>query len=718
MKRLLAILLCGILLFGAIPISVSAKTMDTELEEAIKVVKSRVDIPSSYSSFDYYFNTPSSYYDSYIMLRWVNPKDNSYIQVSCDKDNHILSFYTYDFSEKTGTKQQYLKGELKTTADDFVKKLAPDIFSKLKYLNTNVSYDGSYQYDYQRIENGILFPDNYVSVTVNSSTGTVRQMYVCWLYQAKVPAAKTTLTLEDAVKKAKSNLKMNLSYKTDYAHYYSNNASQKAFLVYEPDKYYVAVDANSGKVYNTNTNSDINYSSRNEMYDKGTGDSGAKENEKLTEQEIKEIESLKNIISKEDAQKLIKQNKYLLVDKNINQTKSFLNKSTDSAGKVTYVWDIEMMDTRKINKKDVDTYRAYAYARINAKTGKILYYHSSVKDNYNEKEGKWNSVNVKFKKEACKKILEDFLKKEMPGRFKNSKLSEQNNGYIAYYNKDKKPVYGGYDFSYTRVNENVEFKNNNVYGSVDGVTGKIYNVNSYWNDSITFESPKGAMTSSKAIDYYLKIEDGFHLVYEVNQLKPNNTDVKASNYEIRLVYRTDINPSYISPFSGEQLNYDGTVYKKTKPYVYLDIDNSQQYRAVLLLADMNVGFEGDYFYPNKEILKSELKTLMDRLGYGYYMDSNSYASQSPITREEIAYYFIQCLSLEKVASLQGIYSTGYSDQGSIDNKYIGAVALAKALGIVEGDSSNNFNPKRNVTRLEAANMLVNYMKARNQGIYM
>ena len=36
------------------------------------------------------------------------------------------------------------------------------------------------------------------------------------------------------------------------------------------------------------------------------------------------------------------------------------------------------------------------------------------------------------------------------------------------------------------VNEGIEYPYNYLYGSVDGVTGKIYSFGSYWNENVEF----------------------------------------------------------------------------------------------------------------------------------------------------------------------------------------------------------------------------------------
>jgi hypothetical protein len=295
------------------------------------------------------------------------------------------------------------------------------------------------------------------------------------------------------------------------------------------------------------------------------------------------------------------------------------------------------------------------------------------------------------------------------------------NDYIAYYKKEV-PVYGGFNYQYNRVNAGVEFPGNSIYGSVDGVTGKIYSVGFNWDKDVTFESPVGAMSAEAAMDKYLS-NKGFDLKYEINVInKFDSTKTKEQyedykvEYEIRLVFRPDVNPSYISPFTGEQLNYDGEVYKETKPYTYKDITDTTQNRNILLLSDMNVGFEGENFLPDKAITVGEINSLLEKIGYGYYTTEVASDVNKTVTREEIAQTFIIRLGLEKVSKIEGIYKTGFADENAIDAKYLGSVALAKGLGLMKADASNNFKPKSNITRFDAVQLILDFIQAQKNNM--
>lgn len=542
------------------------------------------------------------------------------------------------------------------------------------------------------------------------------------------------ITKEEAIKLLNENMKMKLVYRSNYYPIYNKNVTSsenKAFLVYEPTLSYISIDAKTGEVYLTKTQ----WTDTSTYAGASKADSASNEasistgTQTLTDEETAKIEELKNLITKSKAIDIVTSNKYLYLDKNLKSYTASLSKNDDASGKSTYVWNVNLSDPREINyKKDTDNYRAYTYATVDAQTGKILSFYSSMKSYYNDATKTWDKVKVVYDKEVSKAILEKFLKTQVKDRFDNSILSTQNEDYVVYYNKDESPVYGGYSYRYNRVNEGVEYPDNNINGSVDGVTGKIYSFSTYWNDNIIFESTKGAITADQAMDYYLG-KDSFGLKYEINvinkydssnSLTQNYKDYATTNsvdYEIRLVYRPDVNPAYISPFTGEQLNYNGEIVTATLPFAYKDITNTAVNRNILLLADMNIGFAGENFLPDKTVTIGELNKLLQDIGYGYNdtSDNDPYANNL-LTKEKLAKIFIDKLGLEKVSKLSGIYATGYADENNIGDDYVGAVALAKGLGLMTADTDNNFNPGNNITRAEVVNFMFNFISKSQDGV--
>ncbi len=697
------------------------------LEKAIREVKAKINVPSTYTDFDYYFNDRDTYSNASWSLSWSNPKDHSYLQVNCDADYHITSFYQNNNSKENAGVAKYLRSELKSKAEAFIKTIAPETSGKLEYLDSNYDgiYGGNYVYNYQRVNNNVDFPDNRVTVYLSSVTGEPTSASVNWLYGASVPAAAAKLTKEEAAQLIKENMKMKLVYRSNYLRTFKQDGTNevKAFLVYEPSEDYISVDANTRKLYLTKsewlTQNNIAVTKESATMAAFDGAAGSTA-QALTDAEIKQISELKNIISKSKAISIITENDSLYLEDSLTSITASLSKQSGTKGENSYVWNISLSDPAPATGKGDSNYRAYAYATVDAVSGQILSFYSSMKGYYNDATQTWQKVTVKYDKKKSQAILEKFLSQQASVRFKNSVLSTANEDYVIGYQKDNTPIYGGYSYQYNRTNENIEYPYNYLYGSVDGVTGKIYSYGANWDDSVVFESAKGVITPAQAMDYYLGNED-YGLKYEIYSTNKDSSGKQGSDaleYLIRLVYRPDLTPAYISPFTGGQLDYNGKPYTGAQTYTYSDITDSDQNRNVLLLADMNIGFEGGKFNPDQTITVAEINKLFSDMGYGSEkLIEDSGESKQLITKEELADLFIVKLGLEKMSKLQGIYKTGYLDDSSITSKYYGSVALAKGYGLMDAEADGKFNPKANLTRIQAVDFLMNFINVQKQGIF-
>lgn len=694
---------------SGVAVAASESTASSEdLEKMITTIKAKITIPSDLSNFSYnYYSGNSSDTDYNWNLNWSSKDGYKNISVNCDSKGRISSYYYYT---NGNYKPVYLQEELKEKADAFIKSIAPDIFTKLQYTGTSSSafYNGTYTYQYQRVENGIPMPDNNVSVSVNYQTGEVRSYNANWLYDITIPSSSVKITKEDAAAKVGKDIKMTLSYKSAYTIYSDSKNSAKAFLAYVPDKSYIAVDAVTGKVYNTQSSWAATKGMENAYAtaDKASIAGG------LTPEEVAEVDSIKGLITKNDAVKAVKGNTKLLFDKNMSSNAANLYKNSGSNG-ASYVWSISFSDPREIKENSEDTYRAYAYATVDAKTGKIISYYSSVKGYYNTSKEEWENAKVKYTSKQGKSILESFVKEQIPEYFKNSVYTGASDDYVIAY-KDSKPVYGGYSYNYQRVNEGIQYDANSIYGSVDGATGKIYSFGYNWDKNVTFESPVNVISADKAFDYYIANE-GYRLVYEVYYENSVTSSKEDSVYtqipSVRLVYRTDISPNYISPFTGKQLDYDGKEYiKPVSLYTYSDIEGNSSARNIKLLANMGIGFEGGLFKPAQAITAGELTDFMTKANF--YIDSNKYKlTGNTVSRLDAAKLAVKVLGLEKAAKISGIYTLNFTDQASVSQSDTGYAAIAYGLKILQPNSNNQLRPGDALTRQEAADLIVGMLNS-------
>lgn len=706
---------------GEITVTSDAKQepTKTELEDIINKVKSKISIPKELSEFEYYFNTGSDNSSAIWTLIWQSESNSKRITVQSDQSGNIVQYYSNSSSDGNYV-PKFLKAELKSNADQFIKKIASNIYEGIEYVGAESqgTYSGQYVYQYQRVENDIPMPDNTISVGVNYETGKVVSYNANWLYNVKIPSADVLISKTEAAAKIGKEVTMKLEYQNAYTTDENGKTKIKAFLVYSPDQAYVAVDAKTGEVYTTQDEwIDRN---QNATAEDSAGSADKMAEGGLTQEEITKVEELSDLISKEEAIKVVTDNKSLLLDKSLKSISASLYKQNDFydvGEKTKYVWNISLSDPRNTDNNSGDTYRAYASATVDAETGKLISFNANVKDYYNMTEKEWEAVKVKYSSEEGQKILEGFLKLQIPDLLKNSVLTDNKESYVIAY-KDEHEVYGGYYYQYERVNEGINYSYNGIYGAVDGVTGKIYSYSYNWNKDITFESPKNIITAEKAFDSYISY-DGFVLAYEINNLHINNNDVAAketmvsysNSYslenEIRLVYRTDISPAYISPFTGKQLNYDGEEYNKDKNvYSYNDIKDHDAARSILLLADIGIGFTGGYFLPEQEITNKELGEFLSLANYYYNSDKYKLKNDnSSITRLEASKFIIQILGFDNIAKLKGIYSADFKDKDQISEEYLGYAVLAQGLKLISSNN-NEFGPTLNLTRAETAEMII------------
>lgn len=703
--------------FMSISSSSESSTDSETLKSVILMAKEKIDIPSDLTEFSYRFNSSNNKYSKsqYWSLTWRDKDNDKSVNVKITSDGHILDYSLYDYN-KENSKPTYLKEELTENVLKFIEKVVPEVSGKIKLKSSEFSgvYSGAYSYVFERIENGVKMPDNTVTVSVDYETGAVKSLNVNWTFDVLIPDAEVKISIDEAREKIGEKVNMELKY-MNREEEKDGKKFTKAYLVYVPDKSYVAVDAKTGEIYETHD--DFLDMSEYALDQKSFANLETAADSAFTEQEIIKLEEMKGLITKVQAISAVTSKRdVLLLDENAKAVNASLIQKYDYRNKVEgeYIWNISFSDPRDVDYDSGDTYRAYSSATVDAKTGKLISFYSSVRGYYDSESKEWETVNVKYTNEECEDIFEKFAKSLEAEKFANTKLSDSNDfGYLLKY-VNEEPVYGGYLYDYSRVNEGIEYSYNKISGAVDGVTGKIYSYNVNWTDDVEFESPKGIMSKDEAYKAYSE-KDGFELVYEINnkhyiENNPEQTDyydysdLYALEKEVRLVYRTDISPQYISPFTGEQLDYSGKVFEDKTEKKYDDILGYWGERSIKLITDMGYSFEGNEFLPNKAISKEEFIGLLQVVGT--YIDEDKYENLEKITKLDAIKMLVDRLGLDKVAKLSEIYTMPFSDDVSRED--IGYLALAKGLGIVSGDGNNICNPGKELSRIEAVCMALQF----------
>lgn len=699
-KRILAVLLALVLIIsaGTAPAKTQAAEVTADnLAGVLETVKKSLGIGNDYTNFDY--SSWDSHEGTVWSFNWYSEDYSQSAYVTCDGDGHVMSYSVYDGTDRSGC-PVYTRDEILEDAQKYLEKIFPEAKGHVRYESSYYqSYESCYCYRFVRVENGIDMPDNAIRICVSSRDRSLRSVDADWLYKVKIPSAAQIIGKDKAAEKIGKKLTMELKYLLSYG----EDEKQEAHLAYVPSKSYLAVDAISGKVYTTKQS----YSSASEQ--SAIADEEAPMADKadyngLSDAEIKRVDELADVISEAQAIAAVKNNKYLLIDSSINRTTASLGVVGNS-----YVWNVNMQDNRPVDWESGDYYRAYVYASVNALTGELISFNSSVKTVYELTPEELESYRVNFTKAQCRNRAAEFLKSACADKFASSKLSSTVKTHIISINYETdEREYAGYQFYYERCHSDVPVDGNGIDVSIDAVTGKVMRFYTNWADGIEFAEPDKAIGADKAEKLYLAL-DGFALSYEV--ISDYNTDTGVSSAKVRLVYSTEIYPEFIDAFTGKQIYYDGSEYSRTaEAYEYTDIEGNKYERAIRLLASMDIGPVTEKYEPDKAITKDEFNELLAAVNGYYYARESSVSGSGKLTRQAAAKAAVEYLGYGKLAGMD-IYKTGYSDEAKIGKDYIGSVALAKGLGIMGAVSGRKFKPTAAVTRGEAAQIVLDVITA-------
>ena len=713
------------------------------MEAMIKKVRPLIDVPEEFENFSWDFSAGSYYSRPSWRFYWTDNTTGE-VSVRCDNDGNITSYRYSDFlSEYKALLPDKSPDELLSTATDFIKKTVPYTAKSELVLDSthNASlYNHNYTYNFVRHENGIPVPDNTITVEVDHKTGRV--MYLDCTYATGIGFAKgnKAITEDEAKKILSENQSMVLSYrlKTEYDDE-GKLLSRKAYLIYTPEKGYISVDAQTGKVYlerntwNTVTSGAAGGSSANKFMSMDTAveESTAADEDggyRLSEQELAQLEVLKNLISKDEAIKSVTENEYLYINPDATAVSARLDKlyrevrplgsesEEDNGDK--YAWSISFSvpyDEEKYSYSGM-------HASVDAQTGELISFSADTPDHYYYTENKLPVPEIAVSDEEAIETASNFIKLMQPEKAEKVRYSDswQYNA-IKYIESDignRTPVYGIKNLNFVRVNEGVDFTYNNFSVAVDLITGKITSYNYNWYEDVEFESPKDAISAEYALMSLYSYE-GFGLNYEINSNFTYNkylADEKRGEYidydslyetstYSRLVYSAyDLGTTTIRALDGKMINYSGEEYQENGGYSYNDIDSHWAKDTILRFSYAGIGFEEESFRPDEKITAKELYDLYSTCRL-YGRDELDDTAES-ITRMDAVKYIISSLGYAKIACLENVFITNFADNLSLKSEDIGFAAIAKGFGLIEGDGAS-FRPYDTLTRAEALTLCEN-----------
>lgn len=703
-KKWIAGLLIAMFLVAAVGVvpPVQAAT-GTSLEQAIKIAKSSFTIPEEYTEF-------SSHYNEYgerlsWLLNWRDKGGEISIEVDAQTGD-ILRMSHYQVREQSAVKLPELSYQAaKAIADRLVEKLQPERKQDLVYhedpekpsLDVNPWGPPTYNFRYQRVVEGIPFPSNGITISVNGDTGEIVSYSFDW-YGEKLQVPEQLLTAEEAQKIFAREFPLELQYfRTQPEERDEKPVIKPVFKLRHPQL--VKIDPVTGKILE----SEDEYGIAEDMARGGMAMAGEAKME-LTPEEAKEIAKIDKLISKEEA--IQKAMAVLNLSDQYRLESSRLQQSWDEPERV--VWQLSWQSSRD------KEYRGSAAATVDGETGELL---SFYRYEYDEEQNKKDPV---YNREQSQELALEFIKKLQPEKAKSIRLYEP----VTVRTPEKARSYG---FVYERLVNGIPFPQNGFRVTVNAVTGQVEGYNMQWT-AADFPRLDTVIDESQATAWYGQ-EVPLSLEFVTSY------DRETGKQKVTLMYHLAKVPyTMMDAVSGNPLNWRGEPLEKKLPAVFSDIENhpAQKDIELLVAAGVIAGTEDGKFHPDQAITQGELAEILAKLegnrgpiiplpiltgsGDAWYtpwinqavskglIKADEIAPEETVTREFLAATLIRHLGLEKAAALSEIYKVDFADKDQITPKYLGHVALADGLKIIS--PGENFLPKKQVTKAEAVTAVV------------
>ncbi len=633
MKKIISFVIASVMALSSFTAALAADT--SELEKTLRLVKSRIGDTDMYENF----NSESD--DDGYSFYWSGDEKNLY--VDCTKDGIITYYGCYDYNEKWDNDAKFptkSSDEVKAVATDFIKRINPDIADEVQITIEKGSIRNGYSVYLKQNVGGFDVFNSFGYVSLTDDCQRVSNFQLSYRPLA-APDKSKFLSREAAVEAFKEKIGLRLMY----SYYYDDEDNKIYYPVYAnkyPSKYISALTGEAVDPYEI-MYSDSEYS-RNAA---GAGDEMA--GKYLSEAEEKELNNVSGLISKADAEKAVRKNKYIKLS---GMELKSCRLSSGYDGRYCYNMQFGGKDS------------PYVYISLDAATGEIVNMHQYLGGERKERN--------------------QSLEKEAVSAFAGDKLDEFR------YDEDDK--------HYIRVYDGIDVEGDGIYIEACGDYVTYYTI-SYDRDA-KFPKVEGIISPEEAADKFFEQAD-----YEI-ELYPEKDKTTGAVYVADFVCN-------LSPYTGNPVNYKGEeTDPDSEDYGigYTDMDDHWAKDIVNKLAEFNIGFFEKEFKPDNTVTASEFEGLLDEVFYEdvilpQYLKEKSADGEGnvEITRMEGAIIMLKAMGADKYADYD-IYISPFEDV--TENK--GYAALLHAMGIV-GGADGKFRPNDRLTRAEAAAMIYKYL---------
>lgn len=674
-----------------------------ELKSILEAVKAQLPISDEMGEFrsDYTEVNGNKYWN----LFWYQNNYKETMDVNVDSSNKtVVSAYYYE-EQNEGSYDgfpTYSEEQALDIASSFIKEVWGDKYGKLRLVeedNPEIifpearKYPIEYNFNFVRIFEGIEVENQGIRLSINGENGEISNYQYNWNNSINIPSSSGKISVEEAKAIFKEKSGFELTYFMPNRGYSKNSSALK--LVYRPMfTNNFAIDALSGEIL------DGDYFGFSTGYSADLSKEETSTNERVTlsEQELSELEKIKDILSAKEAQ--AKLEKLIAIPSGYNLE----NKNLSRYSPDLIIWSF--------NYQDPDNYQ-YIDVSIDAITGELIYL-SKTEENFNE--------NPVLTKEECQEKVLNAIKKYAGDKHNEVKLVND----MAFTNKNNLPY--RYRFEFVRQANGIVYPENGFNVEISTYDGEINIYSMNW-DNVTFPSI-GQVKSVQDINNAFLEDNSLKLLYTENMFDKNVSQV------YRLIYLNDLN-QYSTMYdakTGQLLDYNGNIMEEIPEVSFVDIDDHFAKDDILLLAKEGIiAGEGEYFDPNREISVAEFVTMLvksqDRyfeatpkenapwyepymkkaLVLGILEEDNNLNPEAPLTKIEAAKMLINIKGYQKIAQASEIFSSELPEVEGIPEIYRGYVAIVTALSLMPVSSEGYFIFQGTITRGESASIVVSLL---------
>lgn len=700
----LAVCLLTILTVIGLPGSLlAAEKPDLSLEEAINLVKENFNIPDEYKEFS------SNYETNFGQAAWVlswQAVEAPYGEFSAQVDakNGIITRMSNWGQDLPTYNSSISRAQARDTAAEILKRLLPDRVDELRWvpddeLISPLGNSGSsvYTLRWQRIHQGIPFPDNGATFQVRSGDGRILDYSLTWT-NSELPSPSGIISADQARQAFEGSNLLELQYFMPPAMKLGFAFQKNPMLVYRVGAHgALAIDAFSGQPVNYWINS-------NEfLFDAGGMGGGGKSmrESSLSPEELEEVSSSAQAISSEQAVQAVK--KWFNIPANLSLAQSNLVSQGGGASQV-HVWNLSWQN-------EANQGSGYVNARVNARSGEVISY---ARD-WSQQTGKAILSN-----EEARQAAEAFLKQIQPVRFPET----------AYEEPQGLQTYGRGDsfryFNYYRVVNGLPCPGNYINLTINTQDKAIVAYELNWTEE-SFPTSAGVLNKQAISNLFLK-DRPLTLSYAVRQ-DPGKS-VATGQEQIGLVYKP-LYSSYatkadiLDAISGQLLDWQGNPILVRRAFTFDDIDGHPARADINAVGQAGLfGEFGTSFHPEAGLTIQSLLTNLIKAQDPYLEPrpddlirearsrgwiKEQVQLEQLVDRETMARIMIRFIGLDRAALAKGIYALPYPDAQDISADAYGYAALAHGLDMVKG-GTDAYEPGHIVSRAEAASSLVKAMK--------